>query len=470
MARYLHYAGREGSRRHVRCPVPRRDVEKRKPANAWQFGTGFWMENGLPAGDAAYRAGLPFTLLSPGANSGTKGYTWKSDDSGLVITTPKANIYGLVAFETAVFDPANPSLCFTQYDSYVMDWSARGNGKEVKTFAPSFNWTKYPTDPRRTRAATTHPGPLSAVRVGGKLYVLSGENEILLHRWDAVTKLLVPVAAVYVRPDQLPTSIPGAPPLKWGQGAICRAGTDGNFTADRWQIFDATTPMALWNGYLYDVDPDGNLYFLPRWQQLKDAGDGAKWQTFDRIRGVFSPANIHPVTFPDTLKTANQCEQIRIDWQSGDLIAVVERGGKWCLERYPKWRGSTSPKAIKPAYTTAPIALSVRRQYPSSARWSARWYASTDPAAGVPLSGFGTMAVSGGFVFVAEAQAGGVRIYRLSDGSIVGRVADRLHTNSTIDNPTQIQVVQNPSEFRISLMDFHGKSALVWRIAKTVLR
>jgi hypothetical protein len=82
---------------------------------------------------------------------------------------------------------------------------------------------------------------------------------------------------------------------------------------------------------------------------------------------------------------------------------------------------------------------------------------------------FGTMAVEGDYIFIAEAQAGGVRIHRKSDGSPVARVSDNLHTNSTIDGTTQIQVTESPLEYRVFLMDFHGKSALVWRIAKATL-
>jgi hypothetical protein len=234
-------------------------------------------------------------------------------------------------------------------------------------------------------------------------------------------------------------------------------------------VFDAGKPFALWNGYLYDVDPEGNLLFLPRWSELKDAGNGARWQTFDTIRGVFRVDNLREIVLPAALKTATKCEQIRIDWASGDLLAVVMRFGEWRLERYPKWHDSLHRESIKAAYSVGNVALSIRSQYRNTSAYDAYWGSSPDPRIGVPQAAFGTMAVRGDFVFVAEAQAGGVRIYRLSDGAIVGRMADRTHQNSTIDNPTQIQVTQTDSEYRVFLMDFHGKSALVWRITKAAL-
>ena len=80
-------------------PFPRQDYANRTPANQWEFGTGFWIDGGLPDGGASdYRENLPFVVLKQGPDSGYPGYTWQSSASGLVITTPTTTIYGLVSF------------------------------------------------------------------------------------------------------------------------------------------------------------------------------------------------------------------------------------------------------------------------------------------------------------------------------------------------------------------------------------
>ncbi len=440
-------------------PFPRLDIENKTESNAWEFGTGWWIDDGFPGQGttAEYRAGVPFTLLKQGADSGVPGYSWKSDAGGLVIKTPHMTIYGLVSIESAVTDPINGNLVFTQYNSHYQDWTTadkRGDGREQVSFAPSFDFTRYPTDPRRSPSAITHPSPFRAFRSGGTLYVLSAENEILLHKWIPSRRVMEPVAALYIRPDQLPASIPGAPTITWGQGVRFLADKTGNFQGDKGEIFNAGTPVPLWNGYLYDADLNGDVYFLPRWREIKDAGNGAKLTTLDPARGAFSPENIATLVMPDALKTAPACEQIRIEWKTGDLYAIVSREGQWNLERYPRY--TSDPAVVKPAYSVGPVALRMRYQYDSWTR--------------MEHEAFGTMAVLGGYVFIAEGQEGGLRIHRSSDGSIVGRAWSKAYTNSTIDNSTQIQVTETPTEFRIFLMDFHGKSTLVWRVKKADLK
>ncbi|MES2462515.1 MAG: hypothetical protein V4671_18180, partial [Armatimonadota bacterium] len=85
----------------------------------------------------------------PSGPVGALGYSWKSDDGGFVMTTPKATLYSLVTIGSAVVDPANPNLLFTMMNAHVMDWSFKGSGKEHRSWSPSFDYEKYPTDTRK---------------------------------------------------------------------------------------------------------------------------------------------------------------------------------------------------------------------------------------------------------------------------------------------------------------------------------
>ncbi len=454
------------------------DVPMRGPDDPTS-GNGLWVEEGWPkdiakANATGYdpsnvqntehddRSNVKLIHLQQGPDSGVPGYSWDSTPAGLVIKTPKTTLYGLVPFETVVTDPKTASLVFSQRNWFTLNWTAKGSGKEVKAFGPSYDFVRYPTDPRRTPAPLTHPGPLAAVRAeNGSLYVFSGENEILLHQWDEAAKVLKPIAAVYMGPNQLPESIPGQPSMTWGQWAINRVGPDGNFLGDRWQVVGARDS----GPGIKTFDANGNLWYMPHWER-NSGHDGMFWQVFDPVRGVFSPDNIKTLALPDALKTADKCVQTRLDFKTGDLYAAPLRDGdshngvvgrgQWRLERYKGWRDSTNKAAILPSYSVGPIALTTRVEY--------NWF---DRATG---ESFGSMVPLGDYVFIAEAQDMGLRIHRASDGAIIGRYRDQGHTNSTIDHPDQMQVTETATEFRVFLMDFHGRAALVYRISKDSLK
>ncbi len=445
------------------------DEAQRTEANKWRYGAGWWLL--YPEWQRQIVGGYPekirFVELKRGPDSGYPGFSWDYTPGGLVIRTPRGVLYGLCSMETVVTDPANSTLLFSRMNSHTVNWSSKGNGREQRTFTPSYDFDKHPTDPRRQ--PKDHPAPTQAVRVGGDLYLFSGSGNVMLHKWSAAEKVLVPVAIVHFSPGNVPDNIPAPPAFTWGQGVINRADTSGNFASDRWEPFNASKPHPLWNGFTVDVSPEGDLYVLPRWQGANDTYNVAKWKTFDLVRGVWSPDNITELALPDALKTSHQLEQVRIDWKSGDLVACVQRGRYWNLERYPGWMSSPNKAAIKPAYSTGPIAHSVRRNYASMASYSPEWKSSPSAEGDIPQAGFGTMTIIGAYVVVAEMQAGAIRVYRLSDGAIRRRASNEESPNSTIDEPTQIQGEETPTELRVFIQDFHYKAARVWRIPKKSL-
>ncbi|MES2459870.1 MAG: hypothetical protein V4671_04745 [Armatimonadota bacterium] len=403
--------------------------------------------------------------LRPGKDSGIPGYSWKSDDSGFVMTTPKTTLYSLVTIASAVTDPQDPNRVFSIMNAHTMDWNYKGDGREHRAFSPSFDFTRYPTDPRKGGGG--HQQPLAAVRIDGTLYFYTSNTDINIFRWDEINRVMVPVAGAALRPDTAAGRVPAAPPLEWGQGVVARTDTAGNFAADRYEIFDAKKPFALWNGYQINVhETTGDIWFLPAQTGIRDAPLGAVWKTFDLERGVLSPDNLTEIVLPRQLHTAGECVQMRIHWKTGDLYAVVQRDGVYRLEKYAGWR--TGPD-VKPVYSVGPVALSKRRSFEWWLPYDKETGAPYDPAAGFMVASHGTLALCGDYAFLIEGQSQGIRVHRLSDGAYVGRYFDRQHQNSSQDDPNGISVTETKTEYRIFVMDFHGKSTLVRRIPKSAL-
>jgi hypothetical protein len=82
----------------------------------------------------------------------------------------------------------------------------------------------------------------------------------------------------------------------------------------------------------------------------------------------------------------------------------------------------------------------------------------------------GSIAVCAGFVFLAEGQGCGVRVYRASDGLPVGRMWSEATPNSTVDDPAAFCAWDAGSEVRLSVTDFNGSAAALWRVAKSELK
>ncbi len=460
-------------------PFPRTDLKNRTPENAYKFATGLWLWNGfkgIPGGTKKvpdwYRGEVPFKELKRGQKigdeSGVPGYSWKSDDSGFVLKTPKFTAYSLVSIGSAVTDPANPNLVFTMMNSHIMDWSYKGAGKEHRSWKPSYDFKKYPTDPRKGGGG--HQQPIAAVRVNGTLYVYTSNTDINIYRWDEAARILVPVAGAAFRPDTAAARVPTPPKIEWGKGLIARTDRTGNFTADRYQAFDLSKLSVLRDGNQINVHPlTGDLWFLPAGTGIIASPKALIWKTFDRERGVLLLDNITEITLPTALSdpmTARECVQMRIHWATGDLYAIIDRNGVYCLERYAGWQKNPD---VKPLYSVGPVALSVRRKFEWWSPYDKETGAPYDPKQGFMVASHGTMAVCGEYAFLVEGQSQGIRVHRLSDGAYVGRYFDRAHQNSSQDDPNGISVTVTATEYRVFVMDFHGKSTLVRRIPKVSL-
>jgi hypothetical protein len=432
---------------------------------------------------------VTITEIPANNSNAVPGYYWISGALSCSLRTPKYLFYSLDSMDAVLPDPTNPNRAFGTYTAYTLDWRKKGDGKEVTKYRTTIKLAQYPSDGRMAR--NDHHHVEAVVKVGADLYQYSSANggaTLLIHRWDAAQGIMVPYLATYFRPFDKGQgeNLAGKPDFSWGQGLLWRdANGDGITQASEYSVFPAsrgavTNPgggIGLWNDYRLQVDTKGVVYLLPFANEGTPGTDQRpiiRWNPFDTK--IKTPAALawETLTVPDTIWQSNAFESFRLDWKTGDLVAMVRRktasGFEWRLELYPGWLTATETarKTKKPAFSVGNVATNVRRKYNSMSPYNKAFDCSYEPASGAMRGAWGAMDVAGDYVFVGEAQGGGVRVYRTSNGQAVGRCYSSLTPNATIDSPTVFHAALQGDEYRVFVQDFHA-ATLLWRIKKSDL-
>jgi len=356
--------------------------------------------------------------------------------------TLKWRVVGMMFGDVATFDPTDDSTLYTSCGKLHFDYS-KSDGQEWSYVATTLGSYLYPEDPRRCIFAQGFAGRSTyGIRViAGHKFLFTGLGNIDIERFsDATGEIGIPSVWVCLRDPSIDKALPGWPPDRpKGLGSFIWRDTngDGKFEADEY------TPTDPRMGGSPEVDGHGNLWWFPQKAGKKVYCLPVNAKLDDVGNPVYDPANMRSGSMPADYLTYSYCH---LDDATGDLVVVGKRPDDtlYSMSLYPGWRDNP---AVAAKWTVTNLGKYNRHEIfiPNP----------TD---------VGPVQVAGDYVFLSAAVNMAVRVFKRSDGNLVGWLRTPVKMLGTADSDTGFVAHERANgEYDLISADFFHNNNVVYR-------